>query len=1125
MNTKLTLYQLPFDWSTRDRFYKKDIIDQYKLLKNDKTYYENIDNTSYQFSQIDVSKAEITFKIDGAILTNNINLSNFLKITYPDTNNRYNSKDVYFWIIGVSDLAKNSKNKYRYVLTIDVISTYGEAFIEQLNNKNVLIKEAHINNLIITNDKIISIIFDDINKKNTQRILENQDFNTLNFINNEARKLNSPYDFIKDIEINNELIQNKKIFTNSINVLNDRNFNLNDITKLKQNNNYWVNYWKSFFENLYGRNAEWKKTSNKNWIKTNEDFKNLDDDHLFYIWFDQKWKYLCLLYTYYFLKVNHANKQDYFPYISLRVNENDEITTKDGTISSNKVQYYFNDNTLKQQKKHMINLPLFEQNKPIKISIFDQLKEKDIVNKVGDYYIYLSYLSKLNHEKNKMLKYDGEDYKKFIIEKSKLFNDKFEVYGKSLYFLNKNTERKINNAWMEWITDDHTDVQNELTELYLNNKYNIVRESDLKIVLNLNTKKIEIFNIKNNVKIYEIINNKLVDNTKSNIPWQNLKWLSKNYLHWKSRKANYYDTVRESITNFGTITSSTIYLSNWLTKQDWTFIEFIDNYIDTPFDTSKTIYWNTQDLEFLMISLKNGLNDYEKNTLSEIPYVKITSKTINYEPILKYSDNTLITLDFAIDEYVKKIQKAQIHLNTNSNNKVLGAYYSQHPDFWFSFNKEGNDLSKFFIDELKDPNYRLGKYQTFSGTIENKQKNIIEAIIYKIKSDKPVLVISGNLWNNVYLLDQNKKQYYQAIEWTFNNLNEKETFNNLKNSELSDLNNINDILTYTPELLNYFVFNLKIKHGDEMLLNNYDIINKKISVYHLNTISNQKWFFETFYKKNQIKLTSLLEATIQHSQLDITKNFFNNELLLASNKFDLLDKQSNFSRKVQLLEEKYQERKIGRNKLFNAINTTLGLVGASGILGSLGGSGGKAINFYKVATAGGALGFASNSAQRIWDNIDTEEQFLERKKLNVEKHNLNISGREIAKQTYQNQLSRQNLEIGIDHGIQNDTESLLKDDFPKDKVYILKKAIGIKDRDRIIEFYHLFGTKINEFEKFTKTEFFNREMFNYLSIANVIGIFDNIPNVYLTIIKTQLSVGIRFWHKKINFTKLNWQKT
>ena len=1146
---KLTLFKLPFSTQTRDRFIDKAVIENYKL-----TSFTDIEQSKTLSGKKVKYWTMVPASPGDAVLTffnslpefEKVFNANYVKIEFPNEKNRFQTKEVYFFMVGVNRLLKENDGKYNFNIELDAVATYGNKLLSAMDKEqaSIFLKSAHVNQFEKQGNKLVSNIFNELNKSITQRIIKSKEFINQNFVQVENKTLPSPFEYIKNLDIMKEFLSTEQAFKK------------NDLKFPEDIKTYWVNRWKRFFEDLYGRNAPWLAISKSKWINSKPaEYKAFTANQLFYLWFDENFKYLAALYTFYFLKVNHATEDGYFPYISYLLNPSELSYTQNG--KKNKLKFLFNDQNPAQRKKYTITLPFFNQNKTRITKLSDvtnqSLYEKQPDGTYKNPFVYSEIL--------RVIAVRGQQkYKKkpFLNLKSfkELPNNKYKIWATGTVWLPK--DEYMYAQWNIYALTNPAPRDSGASTMIrwkLPEDMFLMYDTELEYDGNNNTIK---STSRSNQKIVNWITEDISNKSTDKVEWwynfyDGIKkgWLTLKYYPtvpmkgWLNIYAKPYADIRP--TTRPDIAE--------LLKHTWLYKELIMLWPDTaqqPYSKEFNYEGNYNMLFDLseyrsVITAILGKDLSEANSVLQIPYVKpgvvkapLASDPTKFSYTLSYSykqildnqlanDKALESLEYGIEKHVEKFQQAPEILNAASQDKILGIFYAQQPDFWFEFTPQGNQEAKKFIDELVKEKFYTGGYKTNYATTydpTDKINNIIDELLIRVSNKKPLLIekqveevtAQKTEWKIKYhfILEPNKKQPYQTVEWTLDALDENSIYASLKDKNIEDLKeNKHAALIYAPSLLNYLKFSINLKHGGGIEILPFDMLNDKVNISHQNTLTKQEWVLETPYTNNQTALSALLQVPYAQTQLELTKKFFNNENIVALEKLNLQDKILQLAQQKEVFGEQAKQRQLDQSRTFSIINTILGGIGA--VVGGLTGGG------VGTAAALGGAGYAASSAQSLYGHSLNQDVLDKEKFFNAKGRALALTSRDLERQTLQNLFSRDARTTGISSGIENDSGSKLQDKFPKDQLYLSKSQIADKDLFQILKYHSLNGIQINENVEFLKREFMNRENFNWLSFTDLI-LETEIPFVFLERLKTEFEIGVRIWNKKVDYKKLNWQR-
>ena len=299
-NYKIKFYQLPFTQESDNRYTDIVKIESYKLTDFIQASYKIVSHRKiwnwFLDNQVEnIYRKTIKINID---LIPAARTFNFVVIDFENTNNIFNLQKVGFWNIGNEQLV--SENQLSYDLEIDVVFSYGKEFLTQIEGKQVKVNSAHLNVLIKNGDKLKSIIFDKNVENNVelQAVLNGKEFQGDNYIKNDNKtKIYDPLQ--KIIKLKHENI-----------IINDDTFNSIDWRTT------WLYKWREFFLEIYGRNLPWQDSD------FTKDYVGITNELTLYdLWFDKNWKYLCFLYTFFYIQTGNRDNNGYSSNIALLLND------------------------------------------------------------------------------------------------------------------------------------------------------------------------------------------------------------------------------------------------------------------------------------------------------------------------------------------------------------------------------------------------------------------------------------------------------------------------------------------------------------------------------------------------------------------------------------------------------------------------------------------------------------------------------------------------------------------------------------------------------------------------------------------------------------------------------------
>ena len=1041
---KIKFYQLPFSQESDNRYTDITKIETYKLTD----WIQATDNNGsgdnvrkywnwFLTNQLkNIYRKTININID---LIPAARTFNFCVIDFETTNNIFNLQKVAFWNIGNEQLV--SENQLSYELEIDVVFSYGKDFLTQIEGKKVKVNSAHLNVLIKNNDKLKSIIFDKNIKNNVelQAVLNGKEFEGDNFLKNDNNtKIYDPLQFI--IKLKHENI-----------VINEDTWNSIDWK------NMWQYRWREFFLEIYGRNLPWKDS---NFTKDYDGITNEED--LYNLWFDKNWKYLCFLYTFFYIQTGNQDNNGYSSNIAVLLNDSkvifrsvkkDNFSSKNPNVFPLITQQTYN-NVVKTDYK-----PFLEKvNGDDLHRILTANTKRNVVE--GDWEWTWEY-NKNNWKNNLMEVNDFETIRK-------IDNDTFEIITKQIIFggryvkdfdggLLENADYRI-NCFLWSPNQRQLDYNNldgkDLVIRYLyyidNSYFDGIWENFYKTTIKRDGTKTKILD--KQVFRTKYTGGSIID-YRDNMGW------------------NMWPSVKDYVPHIATESF---------------------NYYEAKFNTRN-----------------NNANSKQIIYYRE-PVYNATTKSVSYKQgdiLSNVSAPHLKNLDEIVKSWFNKHKYSSLSSNLGFQpTEIIKTYFTEHSNFFLDISdSEMNIVAEKIINNVKLPSLNdINNTFSFGGGLNN----LLVSLVMKHKKafNFDCFYLQQKSGDNLYLLNDFKKVKYQNLEYNLSNLDETQIYKDNKDKKLDDILHTTYALEiYTPELLNYHFNEIVMRNGDRFLVNNYDVINDMNAIFFQNTISGQLWLFDNQMRRIQNKLVNSLEVPIVENQLKIQKRHFQKELDVENSKLDLEDKKLRLSRERELSGEKY-----------NTIRSSTNL-GTSILGGIVSGVSAIATGGLSLATGAG-LGASAAGIANSGINL---AQTLENQKLSKRAHSLNLESRSLARQDYQNQLTRKSFAIEST-GI-SDAQSVMKDEF-RSPLALEHKELGIFDKKKIAEYHHLFGTQLQYIDVFNKSKYLNRLLFNYLSITNINTTFTKIPTPFIKMIKTSFASGVRLWDTDYDSDKLNWQK-
>ena len=1056
---KIQFFNLPFTHSSDDNYTDINKILSYK--KSDFIQYSN-DATGWNWN-IEFLPDNI-FRIKVAIddsKISNLDNWNFVVIDFGDDKNIFKLQKVGFWNVG--DYKYRSINSLVYTLEINAVFSYGKEFLTQIEGKQVKVNSAHLNVLIKNNDKLKSIIFDKNIKNNVelQAVLNGKEFEGDNYLKNDNKtKIYDPLKFI--IKLKHENI-----------IINDDTFNSIDWRTT------WLYKWREFFLEIYGRNLPWQDSD------FTKDYVGIKSELTLYdLWFDKNWKYLCFLYTFFYIQTGNRDNNGYSSNISVLLNNSkvvfqsvkkDNFSSKNPNVFPLMTQQSYN-NIIKPDYK-----PFLEKvNGDDKHRILTANTKRNVVE--GDWEWTWEY----NKDKWKNDLMEVNDFETI----KQVDDDTYEIYTKQIIFggryikdmyitgYDRESRYKLNDFNVEVFNKRIYSKRRELDDLY-NFRLNYFLWSPTQRQLDFHTRD-GLFiggfgDVLGRVLYY-------IDNSYFDGIWENFY---KTTIKRDGTKTKILDkqVFRTKYTGGAIIT----YRDN----MGWDMSGYVPHIVSKSFNYYKTLF-NKRD---------NNVNEKQSVYYLE-PVYNATHKYVSYKKgdiLSNVSEPHLKNLDEIIRSWFNKHKYDKLSANLGfQKTEIIKAYFTEHSNFFLDISdSKMNIVAEKIINNVKLPSLNdINNTLSFGGGLNN----ILSSLVMKHKKAFNfdcfyLRQVEGG--DNLYLLNDFEKVKYQNLEYNLQNLDETQIYKDNKDKKIDDiLHTAYALEIYTPELLNYHLNEIVMRNGDKFLINNYDVINDMTTIFFQNTISGQLWLFDNQLRRTQNKLVNSLEVPIVENQLEIQKRHFQKELDVENSKLDLEDKKLRLSREREVSSEKYNLIRSGTN-----VGTS-----ALGVIGSI---------FQKSP-----LGFGASVAG-LTNSAVSLDQTLENQKLSKRAHSLNLESRSLARQDYQNQLTRKSFAIEST-GI-SDAQSIMKDEF-RAALGLEHKELGIFDKKKIAEYHHLFGTQLQFIDVFNKNKYLNRTLFNYLSLANIKIPFTKIPTPFLEMVKTNFNSGVRIWNNDYDTQKLNWQK-